>query len=216
MTGVQTCALPISNSLYEVDDYAWYHGGRNLFDASTFGNGVTKLFPLRTIATAKTNGSLTVVLSANNALTATVTLNDEEIGMLATTKGTEYDYAKTVSRTFAVSNITDYNTVAIRQNGDGDMRLDHISISIDDIPAEPDLGATQFPAAEYEGSVAAQNLHADENIDMVIVIPRSRKWENEAERLKLLHEQNDGLRVRIVAEDELWNEFSSGDRKSVV
>ena len=199
-----------TNSLYEVDDYAWYHGGRNLFDASTFGNGVTKSFPLRTIATAKTNGSLTVVLSANNALTATVTLNDEEIGMLATTKGTEYDYAKTVSRTFAVSNITDYNTVAIRQNGDGDMRLDHISISIDDIPAEQDLGATQFPAAEYEGSVAAQNLHADENIDMVIVIPRSRKWENEAERLKLLHEQNDGLRVRIVAEDELWNEFSSG------
>lgn len=199
-----------TNSLYEVDDYAWYHGGRNLFDATEFGNGVTRSFQL-SMATATTGkGTLTVALSANKALSATVTLNGEEMGTMATSNGTEYDYAKTVTRTFAVSNLTAYNTISIKQNGEGELHLDHISLTSDDLPAEPDLGSTTFPQAEYDSRIEPQDLHADESIDMVIVIPRSRKWEGEAERLRQLHEGNDGLKVRIVAEDELWNEFSSG------
>ena len=45
---------------------------------------------------------------------------------------------------------------------------------------------------------------------MVIIIPSSRKLKAQAERLKAFHEQKDGLRVNIVAADELYNEFSSG------
>ena len=45
---------------------------------------------------------------------------------------------------------------------------------------------------------------------MVIIIPTSQKLLAQAERLKTLHEQKHGLRVRIVPADELFNEFSSG------
>ena len=37
-----------------------------------------------------------------------------------------------------------------------------------------------------------------------------RQLRTQAERLKAFHEQNDGMRVRIVPADELYNEFSSG------
>ena len=45
---------------------------------------------------------------------------------------------------------------------------------------------------------------------MIIIIPTSQKWLSQAERIKTLHETNDGLIVRIIPADELYNEFSSG------
>ena len=45
---------------------------------------------------------------------------------------------------------------------------------------------------------------------MVIIIPTNQQVVSEAERIKAWHEEHDGLRVRIVPADELYNEFSSG------
>lgn len=194
--------------LYEVDDYAWYHGGRNLFDANTFGNGKTRTYTLPLPAATKDVGSATIALSANKALTATIELNGEPLGSIPIAKGSEYDHARTTTKTFDYAPVGKENTVTITQNGDGDMRLDYILLT-NNYTAAPSLAST-FPKAEFHSIVSPQDLHADESIDMVIVIPRSRKWEGEAERLRQLHEGNDGLKVRIVAEDELWNEFSSG------
>ncbi|MBR6944678.1 MAG: type IX secretion system sortase PorU, partial [Prevotella sp.] len=55
-----------------------------------------------------------------------------------------------------------------------------------------------------------QDLHADKDIQMVIVIPTTQKLREQAERIKTLHERNDGMTVKIVPADELYNEFSSG------
>lgn len=58
--------------------------------------------------------------------------------------------------------------------------------------------------------IANQDHHADDFIDMLIVIPASGELAQQAERLKTIHETNDNLRVRIIPADELYNEFSSG------
>ena len=59
------------------------------------------------------------------------------------------------------------------------------------------------------GQVANQNLHADEASDMIIILPESGKLTQAATRLAQRHEA-DGLRVRLVTADKLYNEFSSG------
>ena len=72
-----------------------------------------------------------------------------------------------------------------------------------------DVAAT-YPAPEIVGEIANQNLHEDSALDMVIIVPASGKLTAEAERLAKVHAEKDGLRVKIVPTDQLYNEFSSG------
>lgn len=69
--------------------------------------------------------------------------------------------------------------------------------------------AKTYPAPEIVGEVANQDLHGDEAQDMVIVIPQSGKLREQAERLAEAH-RAEGLRVKTVRIDEIYNEFSSG------
>ena len=59
-------------------------------------------------------------------------------------------------------------------------------------------------------NITNQDLHADGQADLVIIIPASRTLLKQAQRLKEFHESHDGMRVNIVAADQLYNEFSSG------
>ncbi len=70
--------------------------------------------------------------------------------------------------------------------------------------------AGAFPAPELVGTVENQDLHADSVYDMVIIVPASGKLVKQAERLAAAHEAHDGLRVRVVTADKIYNEFSSG------
>lgn len=57
--------------------------------------------------------------------------------------------------------------------------------------------------------VANQNLHADNDYDMVIFTPAL--WENQAERLAELHRgAPDNFNVKVVDVEKVYNEFSSG------
>lgn len=67
-----------------------------------------------------------------------------------------------------------------------------------------------FSAPTYVGAVDNQNLHADSNIDYVIIIPANGKVADQAERLGQIHQQHDGLTYKVVRADQLYNEFSSG------
>ena len=74
----------------------------------------------------------------------------------------------------------------------------------------PYLSTVPFSEPEYAYRITNQNHHADEPVDMVIIIPAHQQTKAAAERLKALHETYDHLTVRIVPADELYNEFSSG------
>ena len=196
-------------TLYEVDDFAWYHGGRNLYDATEIKAGVPKTYTIAAKGTG--NGQLTIVLSAIDGASITVNLNGESLGTMNISKQGEYDAMLTASRTFPVSNLQASNTVTIQTSStSGTTRLDYISLYSEQPQASPDLENGTFGTPEFVHRITNQNHHATPATDMVIIIPTSQKLLKEAQRLKSLHEQHDSLRVAIVPADELYNEFSSG------
>lgn len=69
-------------------------------------------------------------------------------------------------------------------------------------------GAFQEPV--YAGQVDNQNLHALENVDMVIAVPASGKLTAQAQRLAKAHREMDSLNTVVVRTDQIFNEFSSG------
>lgn len=66
----------------------------------------------------------------------------------------------------------------------------------------------QAPTIIHE--VENQNLHADKDIHMVIVVPESGKFDAEAERLAEAHRIYNHLTVKVVHQNKIFNEFGSG------
>ena len=196
------------HALYEQDDYAWYHGGRNIFDKTLYTIGDPQTYHLE--ATGQT-GALTVAMTGDGPFEATVEVNGTVVGSIVQTASLD-SYTRAVERiqSFALSSLQTDNTIRITQTSGGNVRLDWLDLRHDEPTAQPDLQAASLPEPEYVYQITNQDHHADEAVDMVIIIPTSQKWLAEAERIKTLHEARDGLRVRIVPADELYNEFSSG------
>ena len=196
------------HSLYEVDDYSWYHGGRNLYDSRIFGVGVSRSYELPAMTS---QGRLTIALTYDAPFTAEIQVNGSSVGTFTVTSSIDrYSKAAVTTKTFVVPALQDNNNVTIRQTSGGNVRLDYLSLCFDTPKPWPDLAGTNFPIPEYVSIVGNQDHHADTAIDMLIIIPQSQKFLSEAERLKAFHETNDALRVRIVPADELYHEFSSG------
>lgn len=58
------------------------------------------------------------------------------------------------------------------------------------------------------GSVANQDLHSQPTPDMLIITPSD--YREQAQRIAALHEQVDSMRVLVVTDQEVYNEFSGG------
>ena len=195
--------------LYEVDDYAWYHGGRNLFRKTPFTIGSEEAF---TFGAPCNSGTLSLALTYDGDFDATVSVNDSVVGTISVT-------ARRDSYTEAIEKVWDYsltqllqgeNTLKVTQTSGHTVRLDYLSLTFTEPFPLADLATASLPAPEFVYRITNQDHHADGAVDMVILIPTSQKWLSQAERIKTLHEQRDGLSVRIVPADELYNEFSSG------
>lgn len=195
------------HSLYEVDGYSWYQGGRNLFDPEPIHYGRTKSVVLKNNAGA-TSGHLSVSVSAGMASRAKVSLNGKELGELYISLGS-YDKGNSSTKTYQVDNLTATDTVTVTCELGDPIRLDYVSMAWDKPAPVPSLTA-QYSTPEYLYHITNQDHHADAAADMVIIIPTSQKLLKQAQRLAAFHEQHDSLRVRIVPADELFNEFSSG------
>ena len=197
------------HSLYEVDDYAWYHGGRQLFDKTLFTMGTPQKYEL---SANGTGGTLSVALTYGAAFEATIAFNDSLVGTVAKHPHLdEYTEAEEMIWDFSLPGTLDgTNTVTITQTAGEALRLDYLSLRLEEPKPLPDLQAADLPSPEYVYHITNQDHHADEAVDMVIIIPTNQAQLTQAERIKAHHEQQDGLRVRIVPADELFNEFSSG------
>ncbi len=205
------------NSLYEVDDYAWFSGGRNLYDAQPLEPGSSRMYTLAAAGNPSAGGTLTVAVSADKASTVSVYLNGQQLMTSSNSAATisisspgSYDKMRTNQRTFNVSDLQASNTITLTTTtGSGTVRLDYISLHCNQPCATPSL-QTAHPTPEFVYRITNQNHHADPQADMVIIIPTTQKLLSQAMQLKTLHEQLDGMRVNIVPADELYNEFSSG------
>ena len=190
------------HQLYEVDNYAWYHGGRNLFDKTLYTIGTPQTYKLK--ATGST-GRIGIALTADADYEATISVNDSVIATISK-KITLDSYTKADEQLwqYDLQNLKAENTISITQTTGGNLRLDYIDLQ----HAEPAPITIGEPAYVYR--ITNQDHHTDAATDMVIIIPTSQHLVAQAERLKAHHEQHDGLRVSIVPADELYNEFSSG------
>ena len=65
-------------------------------------------------------------------------------------------------------------------------------------------------SVQTEGKVANQNLHGTSLVDMVIV--SHPDFISQAERLAAFHRENDGMSVKIVTPQQVYNEFSGGSQ----
>lgn len=203
------------HSHYEVDDYAWFHGGRNLYDSKLFGIDVSRSY---TLPAYSSDGTLVVSMSYAGACEAKVSVNDSVVGSIKATSSNGKAFPDSYSKaaadrwTFTLKGglRKDANTITIHQTSGTDMRLDYITIVSTSPKPISSLSANSWPAPEYVYRITNQDLHADPQADMVIVIPTTQAFRSEAERLKAFHEKRDNMRVNIVPADELYNEFSSG------
>lgn len=197
------------HSLYEVDGYSWYNGGRNLFDPTPISVGGSQQVVI-TNTTGSQKGRLTVNVSAGGNNQIRILLNGKELGTL-NVPILQYCKAGQVGGTYSLDNlrIDAKDTVTIVNVSGETARLDYVSMAWAKAIPLPNLSGSH-PAATYVKNIANQDLHADGQADLVIIIPASRTLLKQAQRLKELHESHDGMRVNIVAADQLYNEFSSG------
>lgn len=197
------------HSLYEVDGYSWFNGGRNLFDPTPISVGGSQQVVI-TNTTGSQKGRLTVNVSAGGNNQIRILLNGKELGTM-NVRILDYCKAGQVSGTYSLDNlkIDAKDTVTIENVSGETARLDYVSMAWEKaIPLSPLSG--KHPTATYVKNISNQDLHADSQADLVIIVPSSGALSKQAQRLKEFHESHDGMRVNIVAADQLYNEFSSG------
>lgn len=197
------------HQLHEIDNYAWYEGGRNLFENSPVQAGASKTYLIKHQPGVSSAGKMWVGVTAGSATTYKVSLNGQDASPVSLSFG-QYDHGKEGENVFTLDGIHQVDTVVVTTVSGGPTRLDYISVAYTEPRPCPVLKGTTFSAPEYVYNITNQNHHADGAADMVIIIPTSQKLLAQAERLKAYHEQHDSMRVRIVPADELYNEFSSG------
>jgi hypothetical protein len=197
-------------SLYEVDGYSWYHGGRNLFDTESIAQGRAKTVVL-TNRSGSTKGTLSVNLTSGTPVQVEVMVNDSVLGTLAISSSAlgEYDKGREVGRNYTLTNLHATDTVKLKNIQGGPFRLDYVSMAWEKPAPAPNLTGS-FATPEYVHNITNQDHHADEAADMIIIIPTSQKLLAQAQRLADFHTAHDSMRVRIVPADELYNEFASG------
>lgn len=197
------------HTLHEVDDYSWYHGGRNLFDKTLYTIGTPQNY---TLAATGTSGTLSLALTYNESFEAIVAVNDSVVGTISQ-KVSLGSYTEAEERVWNYAldgTLKAENTVTITQTSGGNVRLDYLSLRLNTPKVMDDFQSATPPVPEFVYGIMNQDHHADTPVDMVIIIPTNQQVLAQAERIRTWHEQSDGLRVRIVPADELYNEFSSG------
>ena len=168
------------HSLYEVDGYSWYNGGRNLFDTEPIANGHTKRVVL-TNTSHSSSGKLSVNLTAGSRTEAQVMVNDSVLGTLYIYLG-EYDKGNERAATYALNNLHTTDTVKIKVVSGGPARLDYVQMAWERPRPAPNLRGA-FPSPEYVYAITNQDHHADPEADMVMIIPTSQKLKAQAQRL---------------------------------
>lgn len=67
-----------------------------------------------------------------------------------------------------------------------------------------------YESPEFVGSIANQDLHSLDSINLVIITPASGKLTAQAQRLADIHKAHDGMNCAVIEADKIYNEFSCG------
>ena len=119
--------------LYEKDEYAWYHGGRSLFEATNYVNTNTHSYSLQTLDLDSAQ-NLTVVFSAYNSVSTkvTTTVNGTQKGTMTLQAPADiYTYGTTATANYSLNTLPPVNswTVRLTSTAGNNARLDYLSLS---------------------------------------------------------------------------------------
>ena len=196
------------HSLYENDDYAWFQGGSQLFDKTSFSIGSPQTY---TLAATGSTGILAIAMTYDGLIEATIEVNGINVGTMSRQASLDsYSKAEAYVWTYQLDQLQAENTIRITQTAGDMVHLDYIDLYHDTPQELPDFQTSTLQEPTFVSAVANQDHHADEATDMVIIIPTTQQLLSQAERIKRHHEEKDGLRINIIPADELYNEFSSG------
>ena len=197
------------HSLHEVENYSWFPGGRRFFENTPIPLGKSQTYTFKN-ETKATNRTFAIGVSAGKGRTTVqVEVNGAKKDELRLYTG-EFDFGAEVERIYTLAGQNDVDSIKITTLSGGPARLDYVSMTYDKPRSAPNLAEGTFPVPEYVHNITNQDLHSHTPVDLVIIIPTSQKLLKQAQRLATFHEQHDGMKVRIVPADEIFNEFSSG------
>lgn len=119
--------------LYERDEYAWYHGGRSLFETTNYANFNSHSYSLQTLD-QKQAQKLTVVFSAydNMATKVTTNVNGTDMGTMTLSAPSDiYTYGTTATAYYDMSqlNPTAGWNVRLTSTSGHNARLDYLSLA---------------------------------------------------------------------------------------
>ena len=111
--------------------------------------------------------------------------------------------ASSVDMVWDISNLQEVKNIIFQKTAD----TLSFNILLDSLKHFIAVSGNNFPYPKFEKQVQTQNLHAFNDVDMVIVSPQ--EFLSAAQELKSIH-QTDGLEVIVVTDEEIYNEFSGG------
>lgn len=114
------------------------------------------------------------------------------------------------SATVQVWNITNpLTTTRVASGSTGDLTSFYASnLTLNKFVAVNLASAASIPKPEVVGVVPNQNLHAMSPVDMVIITHPN--FVSQSQKLADAHHEKDGLTVKVVTTEQVYNEFSSG------
>ena len=196
------------HSLHEVENYSWFPGGRRFFENTPIPLGKSQTYTFKN-ETKATNRTFAIDVSAGKGRTTVqVEVNGAKKDELRLYTG-EFDFGAEVERIYTWAGQNDVDSIKITTLSGGPARLDYVSMTYDKPRSAPNLAEGTFPVPEYVHNITNQDLHSHTPVDLVIIIPTSQKLLKQAQRLATFHEQHDGMKVRIVPADEIFNEWYS-------
>lgn len=141
--------------LYEKDEYAWYHGGRSLFENINYANSNSHSYSLQPIDLEKAL-KLTVAFSASNKTKTEMTtyVNGTPMGTMSLPQTEIYIYGTATTAVYDLSKLEKTSTwnVRLTSTAGQNARLDYLSLSYER-KLKPSSGYVAFKPNSNTSSV---------------------------------------------------------------
>ena len=135
--------------LYEKDEYAWFHGGRNLFENVDYANSGSHTYKLSTVGSMGSERlTIAFTAAASTATTLTATVNGTALPTMTMAALSQYVYGTETVRTTDVSSLSTGSDWSIRltSTAGNPARLDYLALHYERL-LSPDNGYVAFSQA---------------------------------------------------------------------
>lgn len=172
--GEATISTTPAYALYEVDDYAWFHGGRQLVDSYDYANGNMKRYMLKlngTILSSTEKSTLDVCFTHNGSTTTSVSVAMEDVNLGNLTLGPigRHSEASSATRSYSATinpaNASHVNVTLIHNRATGiSGRLDYLRLNY---TSSIEMGKPIYVTSEGTHTYKMDGVTDEKNIEVL-------------------------------------------------